>query len=45
MKEAFYQQFQTVFDKAGKKDMTTLMGDFIAKIGAENTGYNEVMGT
>ena len=26
------------------KDMTILMGDFNAKIGANNTGYEEVMG-
>lgn len=26
-KDAFYQQLQTVLDKAGKKDMTILMGD------------------
>ncbi|XP_048759317.2 craniofacial development protein 2-like [Ostrea edulis] len=44
-KDAFYQQLQAVLDKAGKKDMTILMGDFNAKIGADNTGYNEVMGT
>lgn len=44
-KDAFYQQLQTVLDKARKKDMTILMGDFNAKIGADNTGYNEVMGT
>lgn len=25
--------------------MTILMGDFNAKIGADNTGYNEVMDT
>ena len=44
-KDTFYQQLQAVLDKTGKKDMTILMGDFNAKIGADNTGYDEVMGT
>ncbi|XP_056017425.1 craniofacial development protein 2-like [Ostrea edulis] len=44
-KDAFYQQLPAVLDKAGKKYMAILMGDFNAKIGADNTGYNEVMGT
>lgn len=39
-KDTFYQ-----LDKAGKNDMTILMGDFIVKIGADNTGHDEVMGT
>ncbi|XP_062604829.1 craniofacial development protein 2-like [Saccostrea cucullata] len=43
--DAFYQQLQAVLDKTGKKDMTVLMGDFNAKIGGDNTGYIEVMGT
>ena len=40
----FYQHLQTVLDRVGKKDMTILMGDFHAKIGRDNTGYEEVMG-
>ena len=43
-KEDFYQHLQTVLDRVGKKDMTILMGDFNAKIGSDNTGYEEVMG-
>ena len=43
-KEDFYQHLQTVLDRVGKKDMTILMGDFNAKIGSNNTGYEEVMG-
>ena len=43
-KEDFYQHLQTVLDRIGKKDMTILMGDFNAKIGSDNTGYEEVMG-
>nr|KAG5694141.1 hypothetical protein BaRGS_001468 [Batillaria attramentaria] len=41
----FYQQLQTVIDRGGAKDMTILMGDFNAKIGSDNTGYENTMGT
>nr|KAG5698570.1 hypothetical protein BaRGS_027081 [Batillaria attramentaria] len=40
-----YQQLQTVIDRGGAKDMTILMGDFNAKIGSDNTGYEDTMGT
>nr|KAG5706336.1 hypothetical protein BaRGS_026118 [Batillaria attramentaria] len=44
-KDEFYQQLQTVIDRGGAKDMTILMGDFNAKIGSDNTGYEDTMGT
>ena len=44
-KDDFYQQLQAVIDKRGAKDMTILMGDFNAKIGPDNTGYDNIMGT
>jgi len=43
--EEFYQQLQAVIDGGGAKDMTILMGDFNAKIGSDNTGYEDIMGT
>ena len=43
-KEIFYNRPQTVFDKLKEKDITILVGDFNAKIGGNNTGYEEVMG-
>ena len=43
-KDDFYHQLQTVLDRQGAKDITILMGDFNAKIGSDNTGYEEVMG-
>nr|KAG5693036.1 hypothetical protein BaRGS_005660 [Batillaria attramentaria] len=43
-KDDFYQQLQTVIDR-GAKDMTILMGDVNAKIGSDNTGYEDTMGT
>nr|KAG5687792.1 hypothetical protein BaRGS_017270 [Batillaria attramentaria] len=44
-KDDLYQQLQTVIDRGGAKDMTILMGDFNAKIGSDNTGYENTMGT
>ena len=35
----------TNIDKRGAKDITTLMGDFNAKTGMDNTGYEDIMGT
>jgi len=43
-KDAFYQQLQAVLDKNRNKDITVLMGDLNAKVGADNTGHEEVMG-
>ena len=40
----FHQQLQAVLDRRGAKDITILMGNFNAKIGMDNTGY-EGMGT
>ena len=44
-KEDFYNKLQTVLDKMKEKDVTILMRDFNAKIGSNNRGYEEVMGT
>ena len=44
-KDDFYQQLQAVVDRSGAKDITILMGDFNAKIGMDNTGYEDIMGT
>ena len=44
-KEDFYNKLQTVLGKMKEKDVTILMGDYNAKIGSNNRGYEEVMGT
>ena len=44
-KDYFYQHLQAVFDRRGAKDITILMGDFNTKIGMDNTGYEDIMGT
>ena len=43
-KDQFYNRLQTIIDKCPVKDVNILMGDFNAKIGKDNTGYEEVMG-
>ena len=40
-----YNKLQTLCDKLKEKDMTILMRDLNAKIGSDNSGYEEVMGT
>ena len=44
-KDDFYQQLQAMLDRRGTKDITILMADFNAKIGMDNTGYEDIMGT
>ncbi len=43
-KEDFYNQLQVVLQRQPERNITILMGDLNAKIGSENTGYEEVMG-
>ena len=44
-KEQFHNQLQNILEGYVEKDVTLLIWDFNAKIGADNTGYEEVMGT
>ena len=43
-KDEFYEQLQNVLDKRNEDDINILMGDLNAKIGADNTGYENIMG-
>ena len=43
-KDDFYQ-LQVMLYRRGAKDITILMGDLNAKIGMDNTGYEDIMGT
>lgn len=45
IKPPFLDVIRDSFDKARNKDMTILMGKLNEKIGADNTGYHEVMCT
>ena len=43
-KDDFYNKLQAVLDKLPKKDVNIVMGDANAKIGVDNTGYEDIMG-
>ena len=43
-KDDFYQQVQAAIDKTPKRDMKILMGDLNAKVGADNTNRELIMG-
>ncbi|KAL0188422.1 hypothetical protein M9458_015521, partial [Cirrhinus mrigala] len=44
-KDDFYHQLQTVLDRRREKDIKiVLMGDLNAKIGNDNTGYEDIIG-
>ncbi|XP_073714068.1 uncharacterized protein [Misgurnus anguillicaudatus] len=43
-KEQFYNRLQSILESYSEKDVTILMGDFNAKVGKDNIGYEEVMG-
>ncbi|CAI2725223.1 unnamed protein product [Schistosoma spindalis] len=43
-KDQFYDRLQSIVEKCPTKDLTILMGDLNAKVGIDNTGYEEIMG-
>lgn len=43
-KERFYDSLNHLLNDIGTRDLIILMGDFNAKIGAQNEGYESVMG-
>ena len=43
-KTEFYEQLQSVLDKAPKRDIKIVMGDMNAKVGSDNTGRELIMG-
>ncbi|VDP64470.1 unnamed protein product [Schistosoma curassoni] len=42
-KDQFYNRLQSIVEKCPTKDLTILMGDFNAKVGTDNTGYEDIM--
>lgn len=44
VKDEFYRQLQGILSRLSDQDVNILMGDFNAKLGSDNTGYDEVMG-
>ncbi|VDP70623.1 unnamed protein product [Schistosoma curassoni] len=43
-KDQFYYRLQSIVEKCPTKDLTILIGDFNAKVGMDNTGYENIMG-
>ncbi|VDP54255.1 unnamed protein product [Schistosoma margrebowiei] len=44
IKDQFFERLQSVIEKCPRKDLTILMGDLNAKVGIDNTGYEDIMG-
>ena len=44
VKDEFYNQLHGIFSRPSDQDVNILMGDFNAKIGSDNLGYDEVVG-
>ncbi|CAI2724589.1 unnamed protein product [Schistosoma spindalis] len=44
VKDKFYERLQSIIEKCPRKDLTILMGDLNAKVGIDNTGYEDIMG-
>ena len=44
VKDEFYNQLHGILSRPSDQDVNILMGDFNAKIGSDNLGYDEVMG-
>ncbi|VDP49556.1 unnamed protein product [Schistosoma margrebowiei] len=43
-KDQFYNRLQSIIEKCPTKDLTILMGDLNAKVGMDNTEYEDIMG-
>ncbi|VDP87198.1 unnamed protein product [Schistosoma mattheei] len=44
IKDQFYERLQSIIEKRPKMDLTILMADLNAKVGIDNTGYEDIMG-
>ncbi|VDP53423.1 unnamed protein product [Schistosoma curassoni] len=43
IKHQFYESLQSITEKCPRKNLTILMGDLNAKVGIDNTGYEDIM--
>ncbi|VDO94700.1 unnamed protein product, partial [Schistosoma curassoni] len=44
IKDQFYERMQSIIKHCPRKNLTILMGDINAKVGIDNTGYEDIMG-
>ncbi|VDP87569.1 unnamed protein product, partial [Schistosoma mattheei] len=42
IKDQFYERLQSIIEKCPRKDLTILMGDLNAKVGIDNSGYEDI---
>ncbi|VDO85526.1 unnamed protein product, partial [Schistosoma curassoni] len=42
IKDQFYERLQSIIEKCPRKNLTILMGDLNAKVGIDNTGYEDM---
>ncbi|VDP71496.1 unnamed protein product [Schistosoma curassoni] len=42
--DRFYERLQSIIEKCPRKDLTILVEDLNAKVGIDNTGYEDIMG-
>ncbi|VDP87037.1 unnamed protein product [Schistosoma mattheei] len=43
-RDRLYERLQSIIEKCPRKDLTILIGDLNAKVGIDNTGYEDIMG-
>ncbi|CAH8533033.1 unnamed protein product [Schistosoma turkestanicum] len=44
VKDQFYERLQSIVEKCSLKNLTILMGDLNAKVGMDDTGYEDIIG-
>ncbi|VDP30999.1 unnamed protein product [Schistosoma margrebowiei] len=44
IKDQFYERLQSIIEECLRKDLSIVMGDLNAKVGIDNTGYEDIMG-
>ncbi|VDO74616.1 unnamed protein product [Schistosoma margrebowiei] len=44
IKDQFYERLQSIIEKCERNGVTILMRNINAKVGIDNTGYEEIMG-
>ncbi|VDP62928.1 unnamed protein product [Schistosoma mattheei] len=44
IKDQFYGRLQSIIGRCPRKDLTILVGDLNAKVGIDNTGYEDIIG-
>ncbi|VDP23102.1 unnamed protein product [Schistosoma margrebowiei] len=44
IKDQFYERLQSIIEKCPRNDLTIVMRDLNAKVGIDNTGYEDIMG-